>query len=128
MTCPACLLRPSRPGGVYCYHCALGADYHPDAYDLDLDRRDSGVARALLTRRAARLREGMEAQRLAEELFETLEGTDRAVWALVVEGLGERAIAERIGTTRTRLYCGYLHRLRLAAGLSARPRRYQPAA
>lgn len=123
--CPACLYRPPRPNGIYCRSCIQADDQRPWDDDLRFGQRDQGVVRAHLEGLARRIEEGSVLQARADALLAQLEGEDFTVWQLVVDGLSEREIAAQLGTTRPRLYSSYLHRLRTAAGIPARPRRYQ---
>jgi hypothetical protein len=133
--CPACQLRPIRPGTRrlpdprFCFHCARAGDQHPADYDLYArgyaSQRDRGVVVGELAARGRRIAAGQGAQSRAERLLETLSGIERWVWSLVVKGLSERRIAERLGISRQEVFSWYLQPLRVAAGIPARPRRYR---
>ncbi len=132
--CAGCGLRPVRASTrrarlpLYCLWCWNAADQRPDSYDLPpvrLAQPDRGVARAEMEARARRIEAGRAVQTRAERLLSALDGLDRWVWAMVVAGVSERRIAARLGLTRQEVYGWYLQRLREAAGLPARPRRYR---
>lgn len=128
--CLACWLRPVRrasskvPVPFYCWPCMAGEDQQPWDYDLRFGWHTRNVVRAEHARRRRRVRDGQALQARAETLLARLRGRDRRVWQLVVDGLSERRIAVELGLTRQRLYSQYLARLRAAAGIRARPRRY----
>ena len=130
--CAGCGLHPARratrrvPLPLYCRSCQWAEDQRP--LDCDSRRESRGVVLSELEARRRRIQAGRALQARAERLLATLAGIDRWVWSMVVAGISERRIAARMGVTRQELYGWYLERLRLAAGLPARPRRYGRAA
>jgi hypothetical protein len=133
--CASCNLRPVRrptkrvPVPLFCLHCWMAEDQRPLAHDMMAIWHDQGVAREPtvrpeLERRAVRIRSGRLRQAMAERLLASLDGLDRWIWSMVVAGVSERQIATRLGLSRVEVYGWYLQRLREAAGLPARPRRY----
>jgi hypothetical protein len=129
--CASCGLRPPRPptsrwpDPKFCAPCVWGEDQKPVDYDLQLSRRrDRGVVRGRLQASSRRLAVGSVLQARARRLLAQLRGIDRWVWHLVGKGASERKIAEMLGLTRQEAYGWYLGRLRAAAGIPARPKRY----
>jgi hypothetical protein len=130
--CRGCGLHEARPptrrtpAPRFCKSCIVGQDQLPDAYDLSVARgRSRGVVHDKLEARARRLSVGQVLQARAERLLGYLTGIDRWVWHLVVDGKSERQIAEMLGISRQQAHGWYLQRLRVAAGIPARPRRYR---
>jgi hypothetical protein len=132
--CTGCGLHPTRPGTrriplpLYCRSCRAAEDQ----LAIDIEFFGSRTVTGERCRgpgqqnsaRAERIVVGKALQSRAERLLATLSGIERWVWSLVVKGLSERRIAERLGISRQEVFSWYLQPLRVAAGIPARPRRY----
>jgi hypothetical protein len=123
---------------LYCKRCSQAEDMRPSFCDLE----SSGTGNSPRTCRGESMRVGKaavgpdhsqrlerrvfgyemkkRAQQSAEALLPELAGFELQVWQLVCEGLGERAIAERLGWSRVPLYDRVIRPLRLRCGLPVR--------